>query len=83
MNRFETLCQQIKAKRNLTASHKTRLERLTALHGHVSKLEAELAATDDWPYYKRAAVRERLAGFKPPSFFLEALETLAIEVKDF
>jgi hypothetical protein len=79
---FNALHDAIKSKRNLTVTHKTRLERIVALHRHVYALECERDAAENYyPNYKRDALTRRLEGFKPSSFFLTALEALAAEVR--
>lgn len=81
MNQFEILHQEIKSKK-LTALHKTRLERLVALHSHVVALQRERdASKDKYPYWKTNELTLRLEQFKKPEFFLQALEALAAEVR--
>lgn len=79
--RHEELQQELK-DRKLTVSHKTRLERITALYQHVASLTHQRDQADDyWPRNERSALDLRLETFKPPTFFLAALETLATEVR--
>ena len=82
MSQFENLHLEIKSNKKLSASHKTRLERLVALHNHVVALERERAASDNhYPYWKADELTRRLEQFKKPEFFLQALEALAAEVR--
>lgn len=79
--RFAALQKEIK-DRKLTATHRTRLERITALYTHVARLTAQRDAADDyWPRNERTAISVRLDQFKTPAFFLTAMESLVAEIQ--
>lgn len=78
--RFEELQTGLDRNR-LTVTHRSRLERITALYRHVANLTHQRDQADDyWPRNERTALDRRLEAFKSPTFFLSALEALVVEI---